>query len=179
MKRTRSSKKRSRRRSRKYRGGGPQIDPATIQWPSDFGCDIGSKRIITLQPGTYIDRFGPPSGFFVSPVIKQPYSYSERSLPWLGITNTKKTLTNGRERSIRKEYYYMDYENPLIKIDEDQYHIYKVQEAIDGVEACTAAPYFDYPGGAVQYKLPRAVKEYIDEGKLKEDVFFPIIPPFV
>ncbi len=168
MKRTRSSKKRLRRRSRKYQGGGPPIDPATIQWPPDFGCHIETKRIITLQPGTYIDRFGPPSGFFVSPVVKQPYSYSERSLPWLGITNTKE----------RRDYYYMDYENPLIPIDEDQYHIYKVQESINDVEACTAAPYFDYTGGAIQYRLPRTVQDYINDGILIEDVFFPVVPQF-
>jgi hypothetical protein len=177
MKRTRSSKKRLRRRSRKHRGGGPPIDPATIPWPPRDGCSEGSDRTLTLSVGSYIDRFGPTTGFYASPIVKQPYSYSERSMPWLGLTNSKITKRNGSQKSIRRHYYYIDYENPLIEIDKDNYHVYEVMQPID-VKECTAAPYFDYPGGARQYKFQYSIQKYIDEGKLREDIFFPVVPEF-
>ena len=42
------------------------------------------RTAFTPQPGEIIDRYGPPDGRFVCPVIDgKPFSYAQRSLPYL------------------------------------------------------------------------------------------------
>lgn len=47
-------------------------------YPSNDGF-LGKPRVITLKPGTIIDRYGSPSGYFLAPLNT---SYDERALPY-------------------------------------------------------------------------------------------------
>ncbi|MBO6119576.1 MAG: TNT domain-containing protein [Lachnospiraceae bacterium] len=51
--------------------------------------------------------------------------------------------------------------------DISQYHKYEVIEEID-VESSIIAPYFDQPGGGIQYKSNNSAVDLIKQGKLKE-----------
>lgn len=55
------------------------------KWPENDGFVKGTEKIITLSPGTIIDRYGTPGGRFASPVGTP---YDSRSL----VPGTKETL---------------------------------------------------------------------------------------
>lgn len=170
MRRTR----RLRRRSKRQRGGTKPENLGKILWPQQNGC-LDQATTITVEPGTYIDRFGPPTGNFVSPVIISPYTYSERSLPYYGTQDVEYNTKNARKLD-RKSMYYNDFKPE--NIPDDDYHIYRVIKPIENVEKCTVAPAFNYKGNGIQYKLPNSVQSYILDGTLDEKVDFPIVPRF-
>ena len=115
------------RRRRTMRGGaGVYVDPSKIPWPAKSGCQDDVKKVV-IPAGTFIDRFGPETGFFVSPIEKYQFTYSERSLPWLGLDK------NGNiKNKTRKERYNIEYRksNP----QDDNYHIYEVIQDITAAQ---------------------------------------------
>ena len=48
----------------------------------------------------------------------------------------------------------------------NEYFIYKVAKPIPNVERAVAAPYIGDPGLGIQYKLPKPIKTYINDGYL-------------
>jgi hypothetical protein len=166
--------RKTRRLRRRLRGGAKPKVLGQIPWPPQNGC-LDQATSITIEPGSYIDRFGPATGNFVSPVIINPYTYSERSLPYYGIENIEYNTTNAGKMK-RKQMYYNNFK--LEKIPDDDYHIYRVIKPITNVEKCTIAPAFNYQGRGIQYKLPKSVQDYMFDGSLDEKVDFPIVPRF-
>lgn len=53
--------------------------------------------------------------------------------------------------------------------ENSSYHSYRVIKPIN-VLAGKTAPWFDQPGGGIQYKLPMTIQELIDLGYLMEDM---------
>lgn len=47
------------------------------------------------------------------------------------------------------------------------YNVFKVVKEIEGVKAGNIAPWFDEPGGGIQYKMPRSVQDLLDGGFLE------------
>ncbi|WP_273702694.1 TNT domain-containing protein [Thermoanaerobacter sp. A7A] len=47
------------------------------------------------------------------------------------------------------------------------YNIYEVIKPFEALEGKTA-PWFDQPGGSIQYKMPKTIKELINEGYIRE-----------
>ena len=168
------TKKRQTRRRRQRGGVRPKMDIDQIAWPVDFGCADQATQI-DLVPGTFLDRFGGERGFFVSPLERQPYSYSQRSLPWLG--NILKQYTNNEGVAKTRQNIFID-EYMTKPVADDDYHVYEVLKQIENVETCQIAPAFNYPGGGIQYRLPQSIATYIASGHLQEIVNFPVVPRF-
>jgi len=165
---------RRRKSRRRQRGGQKPRNIGRINWPAQDGC-LNDAQEISVLPGIMIDRFGPPSGNYVSPVSITQYSYSERALPYYGTENKEYTTTNGKAMN-REQMYYSDFSKS--NIQKDDYHIYKVLKPIQGAQKCKVAPSFNYPGNGIQFKLPKTVSEYLADGTLKEIIDFPIVPRF-
>ena len=51
--------------------------------------------------------------------------------------------------------------------DQKPYHQYEVLKPIEGVEQGITAPWFDEPGGGVQYMMPSTLEELVNQGFLK------------
>ena len=47
------------------------------------------------------------------------------------------------------------------------YHVYEVVKPIEGLGG-QSAPWFDQPGGGIQYKLPKTIQELLDGKFIKE-----------
>jgi hypothetical protein len=174
---TRRIRKRLRRKTQ--RGGGfPPLKPGAIAWPSKEGC-VGNLIPITLVAGDVIDRFGPATGNYVSPVGEtadriakilgrgedQPnvYAYANRALPYAGVTD------GGVEGdSLRKQSYMKTYKKNL-SAGRTDYHQYRVQanDAVRGT-ACIVAPAFNTRGGGIQIRLEKPVGHYLGPRVLEE-----------
>jgi len=102
----------------------------SIRWPANDGF-VGRPTTQTLQPGTVVDRFGPPSGSFVAPAGTP---IAQRSLHPSGLTQ------------------------PL--------HVYEVVRPVQ-VQAGRTAPWFDQPGGGMQFRFSQPISELIDAGILR------------
>ena len=128
-----------------------------IDWPPIDGC-LEKAKPFTVKKGTIIDRFGGPTGFFVSP---QGYSYAQRSLPYI----------SSEDDCVNYYKHVYDLANPL-----QNYHLYVVNKDIE-VLACEAAPAFGAPGGAIQYKYSNSIKQLLDDNIISE---IPVkdFPPF-
>jgi len=178
MHRTRRNK-RTRRFTKKQRGGSlPALRRGSIQWPPNEGC-ADSPRKIVFRAGEMLDRFGPPSGSYVSPMgeaavriaselgktNRQPtaYSYTNRALPYAGVSNGG---VNGN--LLRKKMYNETYLQNLRRGSSD-YHVYKV--LADGEvkgNGCIAAPVFNTKGGAIQVKLDSSIESLLENKVLEE-----------
>jgi len=51
--------------------------------------------------------------------------------------------------------------------DQKEYHQYRVVKPIEGVEKGITSPWFDEPGGGLQYMMPESVETLIQEGYLE------------
>ena len=51
--------------------------------------------------------------------------------------------------------------------DQKPYHQYEVLKPIEGVVQGVTAPWFDEPGGGLQYMMPMSIQELLDQGYLK------------
>ena len=65
-----------------------QITSSTF-WPNHEGCDIGSMKLTTIQPGDIIDRIGFETGGYFAKMDEygKPYSYLKRSMKTYSATN--------------------------------------------------------------------------------------------
>jgi hypothetical protein len=104
---------------------------AVTAWPPNNGFHYGIASRRSLPSGHLIDRFGPESGRFASPV-GTPYA----------------------ARSLR----------PGVV---PPYHRYEVLRPIEVWEG-TATPWFNQPGGGIQYELPMSVRQLVERGCLRE-----------
>lgn len=183
MKRKRITRKL--RKLRKYKGGSlPSLKQHAIQWPPMKGC---KKEFIPVvfNVGEMFDRFGSVRGTNVSPMFetasriakeiglseKQPniYSYTQRALPYIGITNSGFEKNNSRK--LLYNYSYKNKQNT-------DYHTYKVLKP-DSVKggACEVAPAFDTSGGGIQVKLEKNIETLLKEGVI-EEIDISNIPPY-
>jgi hypothetical protein len=103
-------------------------------WPK-FNGFYGPPVKGNIEKGKQVDRYGPPSGKFLSPADGTSASYGERALPY-DETQTKKLR-------------------------------YEALKPVP-VQIGKVAPWFDRPGGAVQYMTEKPVQTLINEGFLKE-----------
>jgi len=180
--------RRSKSRRSKSRGGNKKIDPihrssckntkkytrinpngtTGINWPDTTlypgGCET-SPVIINVPAGAEFDRFGPPTGFFGSPLQGRTYSYSSRALPYLRFNNNSGRLCNDV------------YQNETTRTN--GYHRYKVKEnaQIVGVKQCTAVPAFNKTGHAVQWEFPDSIAKMIKDDVI-EELDFDSLPAF-
>lgn len=51
--------------------------------------------------------------------------------------------------------------------DISMYNEYRILKEIPGVEKATVAPWFDQPGGGMQYKLPMSIDKLLEEGYIE------------
>jgi hypothetical protein len=108
-----------------------------IYWfPRNDGL-VGTPKSTELAAGTTMDRYGGPTGFFLSPDTPGPVEYGKRSLP---------------------------YEESKVP-----YYRYKVLKSFK-VEAGPIAPWFGKPGGGVQYKTAKPIKDLVAEKVLEEEL---------
>jgi len=118
---------------------GHYVDWSNI--PEENGCENNKLYgTVELKKDSIIDRFGPETGAFFSPVlnIETPYTYSARSIPYI-----KHSIAC--EKSYNSTYNHNTNNN---------YHQYKVIKKFR-VFQCAAAPseYYNTEGGAFQYFL--------------------------
>lgn len=108
------------------------------RYPPDEGF-AGPRLPTTLQEGDVIDRLGPPSGDYAAP---DGTPFDQRALP----PSSANFQINGNL----------------------EYHRYRVVKPLpsDVVEG-TAAPWFEQPGGGMQYYFPNGIQWYIDHGYLE------------
>jgi Tuberculosis necrotizing toxin len=128
-----------------------------INWPPKDGC-LADPVPFTVKKGTVIDRFGGPTGFFMSP---EGYTYVQRSLPYI----------SSEAECVNYYRYVYNLDNPL-----QNYHLYRVNKDFD-VLACEAAPAFGAPGGAIQYKYSKSIQQLLDENFITE-LDIKNFPPF-
>ena len=138
----------------------PKITISASDWPSNNGCS-GQEITKLLYKGEHIDRFGKEDGFFFG-VAGIPYIY--RSLPWFG--NYKPNNTNWNN-NIKNNYYQFYSEADINLNPEYDYHLFKVIRPFK-IKSCTISPAFGYPGGGIQYRSDKRVKDLIKYGFIKE-----------
>jgi len=102
--------------------------PSSCQWPDNYGC-LANPTTETLAMDSKFDRFGQPHGFYAGGFEGNPPQAA-----------TFVTRSMG---------------NPTISCSAQYgalgpYNVYKVLLPIDAL-VCRAAPWFDKPGGAIQY----------------------------
>ncbi|KAF6830413.1 hypothetical protein CPLU01_07339 [Colletotrichum plurivorum] len=102
------------------------------------------KSTVKVEVGTYVDRFGPPTGGFVAPAGA---GFAQRAIPPDSLLN-RFTLNST---------------NP------NNYHVYKVLQGFT-VQAGPIAPWFEQPGGGTQYWLGDgwSVQMLLDGKRLEE-----------
>ena len=114
-------------------------DDGTITlWPPFDGAVKGSEKAFTIKEDTIISRIGYPNGNYASP---DGVEREKRSLPF-----NKKAETD----------------DPTTKE-----HRYKVKKPLPCIMS-EVAPWFDDPGGGVQYKFYDSVKKLVADGFLEE-----------
>lgn len=125
------------------------VNPETgdIKWPKEDGFVLDAagnaiKETKKLKVGTILDRFGPNSGSFMSPMDSKgnPFAWEKRSLA----PHSDKAA------------------NPSV-----EYHRYQVVKEFE-VEAGEIAPAFEQPGGGIQYVTKRSIEELKKSGYLIE-----------
>ena len=188
---------RRRQQRRTQRGGRllPLKDKAIV-WPPLGGCAEGSKIIenYALQKGDIFDRFGPLSGKYVSPIgiaaeklaraldgaqwaptvgNTEPtvYSYTNRALPYAGVSDA------GVARdALRQNLYRRSYEEDVKSGRQIDYGQFQVLEPVVG-NACRAGAAFNTSGGALQLELTASVEDLLKRRKIE---LLPIkeIPPY-
>lgn len=104
--------------------------PDTCQWPDMYGCQ-GTPTLQLLRIDTKFDRFGREGGFYAGGFVNDnPASFVSRSMG---------------NPSIKCSAAYTASPSP--------YNVYNVLLPIEAM-SCIAAPWFDKPGGAIQYVFP-------------------------
>ena len=170
------------------RGGSlPPLKLNAIQWPPMKGC-VKDFQPIIFDVGELFDRFGSTRGTNVSPMFetakriakqiglseKQPnvYSYTQRALPYVGISKN-----GSKDNTSRKLLYNSSYKKNKNKKETD-YHQYKVLNA-DSVHggACEVAPAFNTTGGGIQVKLTKNIETLLKEGAI-EEIYITNIPDY-
>ncbi|KAF5261707.1 hypothetical protein FOXYS1_7602 [Fusarium oxysporum] len=120
--------------------------PVGWKYPLKNGFELDDderpiKANVNLAPGTLVDRFGEPTGRYLSPATAP---FSQRALhPGNLITGENKEFPNN-------------------------YHVYKVTKSFT-VQAGPIRPWFGQPGYGVQFFLGVGitVKDYLDNGSLQ------------
>ena len=106
-----------------------------IKWPPNSGALDNTTEIVTLEPGTIVDRYGglSPQSMFAG---EHGTPIPARSL------NLKTT-------------------------DMTIYNEYLIVKPIENVEKAITAPWFDSPGGGIQYVFPEPISVLIEKGFIK------------
>jgi len=108
-------------------------------WPRYNGFEAEpTKGTIDPAKVKFVDRYGSPSGKFLSPADPDSAGYGDRSLPY-----------DEHDKAATKK------------------HRYKVLKAVP-VQVGKAAAWFDEPGGADQYMTEKSVQQLINEKFLEE-----------
>jgi hypothetical protein len=131
----RSKIKEAKTKKQKVLKGG-SCEPSNEPWPTNHGCH-DDEKIITLDIGKIIDRFGSNFGYFFG---TPEYTFAQRGLNKF---NNDDHCENEYEESIEKGK--KGEKEGLI------YNKYKVLKPFD-VKTCRIKPHFTYPGGGYQYR---------------------------
>jgi hypothetical protein len=177
---TRRKQRQQRRTQRRRQRGGrlPPLMHGVIKWPPRGGC-AGNPIPVTLEIDDLFDRFGPESGTYISPVgataariaktlgiaEEQPnlYSYTNRALPYAGVTG------GGVEGNVLRDTTYRKIYRKNLAANTSDYHLYRVtaNDAVNGM-ACIVAPAFNTAGGGVQINLKKPVGQYVGMQAIEE-----------
>jgi len=203
MRRTRKTKKTKKTKQRVMRGGAaagavigraPSTKPKPNarkslklphfkidDWPKDFGCTDTDRHIVTLHPGTRLDRIGfiGPTSDFVALYSMDaagnpaPLPYTARSISTVGPTeipyvNTNATTGKNTQQNAR-EFLYNKLTSSKTNTAHELSHTIEITQDIPNVLICKIAPFFDFPAKPIngfQAKLPFPIKELEKQGKL-------------
>ncbi|WP_144550360.1 T7SS effector LXG polymorphic toxin [Peribacillus simplex] len=146
-----------------------------IDWsqvPNDgFKLDAAGNPIkepYISKIGEVIDRYGPAEGRFTSPVIDgKPYSYEQRSLPYLEDTSKYHQYKITGDFS-KMESYINNCPNKGLKAAIEGYmkkYSLKFDDLV--IQKGDIAPGFGSVGGGIQYQLPLPAKLLEDLGMIK------------
>ncbi|MDN3955294.1 TNT domain-containing protein [Sporolactobacillus laevolacticus] len=132
--------------------------------------DLGNpnKKNYTPKIGEVIDRYGHDGGRFTSPVIDgKPYSYEQRSLPYLeDISKYHQYEIIGDFSNIKR--YYENCSNTGLKSEIDDYMTTWGLTFNDlTIQKGEIAPGFGSSGGGIQYQLPLPINMLKDLGLIK------------
>jgi nicrotizing toxin Mtb-like protein len=133
-------------------GGGhthPLLDPTmydpvrrNISWPANGGAVTGSEKIVTLPPGTFIDRMGSGRGSYFSP---------------------KGTPIDDRG-ILAVDPYELQKKGAL---QHSEHSSFEVMKPIDVTES-KVAPAFYAEGGGIQYKASKSADELVKDGSIRK-----------
>lgn len=108
-----------------------EYEPHELKWPKNFGCD-GTETLITLLPGTIVDRFGSNFGYYLG---QDNEMFGKRSLPYV------KPLKQC------KQVYYEKLNSKKIR-----YTRFLIKKPLT-VASCKIASAFYYDGNGTQFRL--------------------------
>ena len=148
-----------------------RIDWAQV--PNDgFKIDITGSPIKEPhfpKKGEQIDRYGPSDGRFTSPIVDgKPYSYDQRSLPYI------EDVSKYHQYEIKSDFsdiqrYYENSTNIQLKNDIKAYmDVYGLTFEDLVIQKGEIAPGFGSLGGGIQYQLPLPTSMLEELGLLKE-----------
>ncbi len=129
-----------------------KVETTTVEEAASSSSKIASKWLD--KNGKYI---WPPNDGFVDTPVKKVFKPGEK-FDRYGSKDGFFTAPIGTPfemRSLPREY------------ELKKYHVYEVVKPFEVLEG-KAAPWFDQPGGGIQYKMPKTIKELINEGYIKE-----------
>ncbi len=124
------------------------------------------NQIVSPSVGLQFDRYGPPSGIYVSPVPEGgPFTYDARSLPYVEDAGQYHRYEVVRDFS--------DLEAAIAELD-DPARIADLRDTIELYNPSLltkqgiAAPAFEHRGGGIQMELPLTVNDLIELGMIRE-----------
>ncbi|MDD9149860.1 TNT domain-containing protein [Sporolactobacillus sp. CQH2019] len=127
------------------------------------------KKPYIPKVGEVIDRYGPADGRFTSPVIDgKPYSYEQRSLPYLEDESKYHQYKITRDFNNIKSYI-ENCSNEKLKAAIEGY-MSKYSLTVDDlvIEKGEIAPGFGSIGGGIQYQLPLPIKMLENLGMIEK-----------
>ncbi|MET0735631.1 MAG: TNT domain-containing protein [Microbacterium sp.] len=127
---------------------------------------VAIKEIVSPTAGAQFDRYGPPSGLYVSPVIDGvPFAYDARSLPYV------EDAAQYHRYEIVRDFSELD--RAISELNDPA----RVAELRDTIELYNpslltkqgeVAAAFQHQGGGIQMELPLTVNDLLDLGMIRE-----------
>ena len=108
-----------------------EYEPHELKWPENYGCD-GNETIITLPPGTILDRFGSNFGYYLG---QDNEMFNKRSLPYVKPLQQCKPVYYEKLNSKKIRYTRFLIKKPL------------------KVASCKIASAFYHTGNGIQFRL--------------------------
>ena len=154
---------------RTFDDGTTDIDWRTLAPERGYVLDDGLqpiKEIVSPVAGMQFDRYGPPTGVYVSPVPETgPLDYPSRSLPYI-----EDPAQYHRYEIVRD---FSEIEDAISELH-DPVRVEALHETLELYNPSMLtrqgeiAPAFDQSGGGVQMELPLIIDDLLDLGMIRE-----------